>query len=938
MMEIKNVYVKTRAEFGKQCIFDTWGPNMDEEIRPNPEEMKDYILRTHCHVGAQHSRQLALHEAQTEGTTTRNSGMFHFEGGWPREINPKDEEATARFRRRVEKDDDWAPKLRGLLEMAEHSVLQNGAINIYEHYFDDMIPTELVKPVDLRTANVYADPETPPRPVNDISWSPDSGSKMVVSYCFLDFGKLPDYSNTAYIWQIDNPNAPYIGLETFCPSVVSEFNPRDPSVLASGLMSGQVCSWDIRTGTSPVQLSHRQFGHRYPTNGVKWLPTKSNTEFFSTSTDGQAIWWDTRKLKGPTELLVFDLQTPNQPSIDRAIGVSSLDFGPMVGTQFMFGMENGIVISGSRKSRTNAEKLALRFNAHYGPVVSVDRNVFSPKIFMTVGDWTSRIWALDTKEANLVSTEFLQEQPSGGCWNKSRHSVFYVITRTGFLTAWDLLQGLQEPILRIQLSKDGLTTIAPHENGAFLAIGNSAGRVFLVESTESLRSFEKNEKNNLSAYLERCSRFVKAADTRLKEIKLAKSREKEEEAEAVSKEQKATKRSKNESRQGQSTRPSRKSVHRDKKRLKDDSPELAEAEERYFAIVEKMRQMYEMDDELSMKSSASASARRLDDRKTDRRRQAAGESRQEDEADKSPREKKTKAPRVKRIQEQPILEEEKPIEQSPRPLIKPVTHEVPPATKEIPKKTKKKTKRRKRKPRAPRSRRPCKVCRPAICCRKPDSWRKLEETRGKRSRIGQPGVSRVGRNGTIKRSKDEERLAGRVSRVRLDKRRGGRKVGGTKERMAAPTVLEKEVTRAKREIREAKMLTGKMRTRYIFLKILENRSRKVRGQGKGGGAEKSKGDRRYLEGQEASSKALEASQMGKMKPRATRRRKSAPKAAPDPCTPRKPMSVMRELEALLSGPMRKPIEDKPGGKPYFEEIGAAQARVYPRISEFHSIE
>lgn len=43
--------------------------------------------------------------------------MFHFEGGWPKEINPRDEETTARFRRRVEKDEDWAPKLRNLFQV-----------------------------------------------------------------------------------------------------------------------------------------------------------------------------------------------------------------------------------------------------------------------------------------------------------------------------------------------------------------------------------------------------------------------------------------------------------------------------------------------------------------------------------------------------------------------------------------------------------------------------------------------------------------------------------------------------------------------------------------------------------------------------------------------------------------------------------------------------
>lgn len=117
------------------------------------------------------------------------------------------------------------------------------------------------------------------------------------------------------------------------------------------------------------------------------------------------MWWDTRNLRRPTEILVFDLQTPNEPDMDRAIGVVSADYEPSVGMKFMFGLENGVVISGSKKARTPAEKLALRFNAHYGPVLSVDRSRFNPKIFLTVGDSTARVWAEDTKDS-LVSTRY----------------------------------------------------------------------------------------------------------------------------------------------------------------------------------------------------------------------------------------------------------------------------------------------------------------------------------------------------------------------------------------------------------------------------------------------------------------------------------------------------------------------------------------------------
>ena len=45
--------------------------------------------------------------------------------------------------------------------------------------------------------------------------------------------------------------------------VTVEFNPRDPSLLIGGLVSGQVCTWDIRRGDEAVQVSHPVVSHRY---------------------------------------------------------------------------------------------------------------------------------------------------------------------------------------------------------------------------------------------------------------------------------------------------------------------------------------------------------------------------------------------------------------------------------------------------------------------------------------------------------------------------------------------------------------------------------------------------------------------------------------------------------------------------------------------------
>ncbi|XP_031774950.1 dynein intermediate chain 3, ciliary-like isoform X1 [Apis florea] len=592
-MEIRKVYVKTRAEFGKQCIFNIREPTMDAEISPKPAEMNAFILKNECNVGIQNTAQLALHQIQTDVKLSKNTGMFHFEGGWPKDINPRDEETTSRFRRRVEKDDNWAPKLLPMFEVMEHAILQNGTVNIHQHYFDDMIPTPLTQTYSFRTVNVYRDPDIPRRPVTNISWSADTSNRLAVSYCFLTYGREVDYSKTVYIWHVENPTKPYMGLEPISPCVCCEYSPRDLSILASSHISGQVNSWDTRTGIKPVQSSHPRYSHRDIANKVKWIPSKTNTEFFSTSYDGCAMWWDTRSLKQPTEVLIVDLEDPNHPQINRAIGISSVNYLPMIGTKFMFGLDNGIIISGSKKARTNAEKLSVRFDAHSELVKAVDRSTFTPSLFLSVGDWRVRIWMEDTREEGLISTRF-QVHPTDGCWSKTRSSCFYITTDDGKMIVYDILQSIRQPIFELQLSHNKLNCIVPSEEEPVVAIGSYTGNVYLVEPGEFFTTFSRRDRTFFSEYLERCSKLTKGVDIRLKEIKLMIAI-KEEEEEEKKKLKEKVKRKERDTRVTQVKE--REKVVKDRKKIRDsDAPELMEAERKYFEIVEKELEQYADDD------------------------------------------------------------------------------------------------------------------------------------------------------------------------------------------------------------------------------------------------------------------------------------------------------------------------------------------------------
>lgn len=45
----------------------------------------------------------------------------------------------------------------------------------------------------------------------------------------------------------------------------------------------------------------------------------------------------------PTETLVIDLLKPEEQNVDKATGISALQFEPSMGTRFMCGLENGII-------------------------------------------------------------------------------------------------------------------------------------------------------------------------------------------------------------------------------------------------------------------------------------------------------------------------------------------------------------------------------------------------------------------------------------------------------------------------------------------------------------------------------------------------------------------------------------------------------------------
>ncbi|NXN96412.1 DNAI2 protein, partial [Rhinopomastus cyanomelas] len=535
-MEIVYVYTRKRSEFGRPCNFSDRPALVNVDIPPQPAMASAFVLRNPVDSWVQHSSEMSEHEVNTGRVEVESRGVNHVEGGWPKDINPEEVEQTIRFRKKVEKDENYINTITHLSTLVEHCVKQNNAIDIYEEYFEEADVTEMedelpsaktIVVISCLGANIslfdvppsQRDPNATKRTATHLSWHPNKSKKLAVAYSSLEFQQnVKDMSSESYIWNLENPNKPELVLKPSSPLVCLEYNPKDTHLLVGGCYNGQMAYWDTRKGRLPVEVSTVEFSHRDPVYGVNWLQSKTGTECFSASTDGQVLWWDIRKLAEPTEKLVLDIT--RKGLLEDALGAVTLEFEPTMPTKFMVGTEQGIVIACNRKAKTPAEKITGTFSGHYGPVYALARNPFCPKVFLTVGDWTARIWSEDIKESSIMWTKNHLCYLTDGCWSTVRPSVFFTTRTDGTLDVWDFLFKQKDPSLSVKVCNEPLSSLRLQDNGCVIGCGSKLGSVTLLEISAGLSTLQKNEKALVNAMFERETRREKLLESRQREMRL----------------------------------------------------------------------------------------------------------------------------------------------------------------------------------------------------------------------------------------------------------------------------------------------------------------------------------------------------------------------------------------------------------------------------------
>ena len=283
--------------------------------------------------------------------------------------------------------------------------------------------------------------------------------------------------------------------------------------MGAGLYNGQVAYYDTRKDGRAVDNSPIEHSHRDPVYDMAWLQSKTGTECMTCSTDGNVFWWDTRRLSEPMEELVLVEKTKQQ-----VLGAVSMEYDPVAGpTKFIVGTEQGTIINCNRKAKTPAERIGASYIGHVGSVYALKRNPFFSKYFLSIGDWTGRIWMEDLRTP-IMTTKFHSSYLTGGTWSPTRPGVFFSIKMDGTMDVWDFFYKQNDPTLTVQVSDVALTSFNIQDGGKLVTTGAADGVTTLMDVSEGLAVLQPNEKQSISQMFERETKREKNLETRAKEL------------------------------------------------------------------------------------------------------------------------------------------------------------------------------------------------------------------------------------------------------------------------------------------------------------------------------------------------------------------------------------------------------------------------------------
>ena len=168
---------------------------------------------------------------------------------------------------------------------------------------------------------------------------------------------------------------------------------------------------------------------------------------------------------------------------------------------------------------------------HIGYYVNIELSY----ILIGVGDWAPRIWHEDLREGCLMELSLGEANLTGGCWSPTKMNAFFTIDENGKLNCYDLTLNHKYPVLVFDVSNETLCSIKTTDNGQKCYIGDVSGSVREILLPTSLHSEKRIERAAFHGMIERELKREKLVDSKKREAKLEKKRNKEDGGPSVSK-------------------------------------------------------------------------------------------------------------------------------------------------------------------------------------------------------------------------------------------------------------------------------------------------------------------------------------------------------------------------------------------------------------------
>jgi len=321
-----------------------------------------------------------------------------------------------------------------------------------------------------------------------------------------------------------------------------KFNPKSTDTLVGGTSNGLICFFDLRKSNAinkqgipsytSIALSTVALSHHDAVCDIFWVKAKHNFMCASCSSDGQILWWDTRDLQKPTDSLEVAGRKLSCMEYSQDLATKYL-LGSEEGNVFLCNLRNrkqengGVSVFSSNPSMTgDADGTSLA--QHHAPIYALQRNPTHNKFFMTIGDWSARIWSEDVKNPIMI-TNYQTAYLTGGCWSPSRPGVFFTTRMDGVLDVWDLQSAQNQVTYSHKLGNEAISALSVQggsawsvegknpNSGELAAVGDANGTVHILKLCKSLYALQTTEKLDINNLFERELRREKNYEAQEKE-------------------------------------------------------------------------------------------------------------------------------------------------------------------------------------------------------------------------------------------------------------------------------------------------------------------------------------------------------------------------------------------------------------------------------------